>query len=811
MGVVYKGWDPQLERPVAVKLLRPDSTGSAETLRARLLREAQAMARLSHPNVLTIYEIGTHEEKIFIAMEFVDGPTLKAWLRAERRSWREVLKMFLAAGEGLAAAHSAGIVHRDFKPENVLVSSRGQVFVTDFGLARVAGAPAEARALDGGISVSSERSLTASRVLVGTPAYMSPEQIEGHSADVRTDVFSFAVSLYEGIAGARPFTGENVIQLRAAMDRGVVAPPVSVMPRWVLAPIRRALRVAADERTPSMAALLAELRDDPVPRWRWRALTTGAAAAVLISAGVARHAHNRAAPCSAGPARAAAAWDATKSARLKDRFVNHPRAFVHDLAARVIARLDARSASWAREYTDACEATRVRGDQSEELLDRRMRCLDERLAETAAAVELLSREPTALPRASEVVDGLTPIGECANARAMAAAPPVPRDPAVRARIEGLRRQLVEERTLLLAAKYDEGLALARKVADASTIDPGTHAEALYELGRFQLKKRVIKDALMAFYDSQSAAQDARDDRIAALSWSSTATCGFMSEDDDLVQAGLRAGWASLRRFGGDLRTEANLTEIEGELLNRQKRYSEALEKTNRTIELRQKVFGPESVQAARTIFETSILYARMNRHDEARAVVNRAIAILEKAAGPGHPEIATALDTLAESEPYTPEGYERKVAIERRATAIAEAALGADHPSVGYPLWRQSVALIELGRAREARPLLERVVALFDKKLPARAKQARLDLGIACARLQDWPAAAAALEPSLDMQSTDPALARNRFALAQAYWELGKDRPRALVAARAARAQMGNEAEMQPSRANADEWLARHR
>ncbi|WP_434387001.1 serine/threonine-protein kinase [Melittangium boletus] len=213
MGVVYAAYDPDLDRKVALKLLLvKDGDTDVQLGRARLLREAQAMARVSHPHVIPVFEVGTWAGQVFVAMELVEGGTLREWLNARPRSWREVLEKYLAAGRGLAAAHAAGLVHRDFKPANVLVGRTGRVHVTDFGLARPVAQP---ELEDPAASEDTPRSphpllapgasLTLSGMVMGTPRYMSPEQFRGDVLDARSDQFSFCAALYMGLYGTRPF------------------------------------------------------------------------------------------------------------------------------------------------------------------------------------------------------------------------------------------------------------------------------------------------------------------------------------------------------------------------------------------------------------------------------------------------------------------------------------------------------------------------------------------------------------------------------------------------------------------------------
>jgi len=274
MGVVFLAYDPELDRKLALKLLHPGPAAHAGRARARLLREAQAMARLTHPNVVAVHDVGTFGGQVFVAMDFVPGQTLGAWLATRRPDWRAALKLFAQAGAGLAAAHAAGIVHRDFKPDNVLVGDDGRVCVTDFGLART-GTGTEASGVmpasprdDAGPSVA----LTQAGAVMGTPAYMAPEQYHGESADARADQFSFCVALWEAIYGRRPFAGETLLELAQAVTMGEVqAPGRAAAPTWLRRTLERGLAVDPAARWPSMSALLAELAHD---RWRTRPAAT---------------------------------------------------------------------------------------------------------------------------------------------------------------------------------------------------------------------------------------------------------------------------------------------------------------------------------------------------------------------------------------------------------------------------------------------------------------------------------------------------------------------------------------------------------
>jgi eukaryotic-like serine/threonine-protein kinase len=306
MGVVYGAYDPELDRKIALKLLKGSELGREDAGPARLLREAKAMARLAHPNVIAVHDVGIFDGQVFLAMEFLGGGTLKSWLGARPRNWRAVLDAFVAAGRGLAAAHAAGLVHRDFKPENVLLDRDGRPRVVDFGLAREAAACAQDGTGAVTFAAAAESSgnhletLTRTGAIMGTPAYMAPEQIVCDATDERTDQFSFCVALYEALYGDRPFHGESLLQLLHNVSEGDLEPVPEnrEVPTWIRRAVLRGLKADPAQRWPSMAPLIAALEDDPAARHRRRLLAGAALGLVLagavVVAQVARHRHQTA-------------------------------------------------------------------------------------------------------------------------------------------------------------------------------------------------------------------------------------------------------------------------------------------------------------------------------------------------------------------------------------------------------------------------------------------------------------------------------------------------------------------------------------
>jgi serine/threonine protein kinase len=277
-GVVYRAFDPDLRRTVALKVLRPDEHSDDPLRRERMVREAQAMAQLSHPNVVAVYDVGVHSDTIYIVMEYVAGGTARDYLKRESRGAAEVLGIYLKAGRGLAAAHAKGLVHRDFKPENVLVGTDGQVRVTDFGLARIAGggsAPVARTETQQAVELSTTKGV------IGTPGYVAPEQFAGAPADARSDQFSFCVALFSGLYGRHPFRGETGLSLEELSFR-VRAGAVEDIPEAARVPkvhalLLRGLDPDPKQRLPNMDALLAALESALAATPRWKRPVLGAA------------------------------------------------------------------------------------------------------------------------------------------------------------------------------------------------------------------------------------------------------------------------------------------------------------------------------------------------------------------------------------------------------------------------------------------------------------------------------------------------------------------------------------------------------
>ena len=555
MGVVAEAFDPELDRRVAIKLLR--AQGGSQGSLARLMREAQAMARLSHPHVVQVYDVGPFEEQVFIAMELVDGQTLTAW-QASARTWREVVEMYLEVGRGLAAAHAVGLVHRDFKPDNVLIGRDGRARVADFGLAREdLATAAEDEVLSPRRENPGERpllaeSLTATGAVMGTPVYMSPEQHSGLKAGPASDQFSFCVALFEALHGVRPFAGETLPQLAASVISAaiVAAPAGRAVPRTIEAALRRGLAPRPADRFPDLAALLAELAR-PLRRGRgwWIA---GLAATSLGAAAVGYAAQSgEARACSGAAAEIGAVWTDAAEAGLDDHL--RGAGLADDDRSRVRAGLDAYAQAWAEAHRDAC-LDHLRGENSAATFDLRTRCLAGRKDALAAAVEVLSRGDAAAARAaSTVVAKLPATVGCADLGALSSDVAPPEGPELAAEVEATRRSLVHAQVVANSGQVTAALgdvAAARARSEALGYRPLSAEVALLE-GRLAVEAMDYPRAVSSFSDAFVTATATKHDAIAAEAIARGLFVRFAATGDPEAALGQRGlAEALVERVGG---------------------------------------------------------------------------------------------------------------------------------------------------------------------------------------------------------------------------------------------------------------------
>ncbi len=415
MGVVFSAWDPELDRRIALKLVHGDGYGTAKP---SLLGEAKALAKLSHANVVTVFDVGTHGDAVFIAMEYLHGQTLGQWRRTRAQaSWEDIVGTYAQAGSGLAAAHRAGLVHLDFKPANVMVSEGGEVKVLDFGLARDdQGATGRA----------------------GTPRYMAPEQHAGEPVGPQTDQFAFAVALYEALYGEHPFESTSMTQLAVSVQTGAARmPPASAeAPARLWGAISRGLSRDPSDRHPSMDALLAELAVDAPSRWRgWGVLAAAGTLGVVV---LVASPGEQASPCEGAAAPMDAAWSlevqGSVSAALRDAGLES------DLVDRVVLEFDEYAQAWAQQRHEACEAAVILNSQSKPAMELRYDCLDRRLDALTTAHQRLTESRAAALEVESSLEQLPDLDRCRDLELLRSYFPPPDDPDARRRVREIRRE-----------------------------------------------------------------------------------------------------------------------------------------------------------------------------------------------------------------------------------------------------------------------------------------------------------------------------------------------------------------------------------
>jgi tetratricopeptide (TPR) repeat protein len=690
MGEVFAAHDPELDRPVALKIVKPAMGGGSPEARARFLREAQAMARLNHPNVVSVFDVSSVGERVFVAMELVEGPTLADWLADGPRPWRDVVRVFLEAGRGLEAAHAAGVVHRDFKPSNVILGKR--VRVVDFGLARGLYAPSPSSA-----PTVLEGVVTQTGGALGTPAYMAPEQRQGAPASPLSDQYSFAVALHEALFGARP---------------GATPATARTVPRPLRAVVQRALLPRPEDRYPSMRALLDVLGRDPAQaRRRW---LVAAAVAAIVPTGLVMRCELTPPSCADARPRLAGVWDDKAREAVRAAFMATKLPFAEETWQRVGVRLDDYAARWVGMADEACRATRVEGRQSDQLLDLRMACLERRRTTLGALTAEWSRgvDAEALGNAIRAVAVLPSLDECADTSALTERMPLPKDAAARARIDAVRAELDRARALGQAKHMQEArnaAVEARGHADATGFVP-VQAEAAFVLGG------LIHDfgeagAVAPLGDAVRLAEQARDDRLAA---EAAVELTGAQADGGLAPSAIQlapVAEALVLRAGDRPQLRGALLHWRGTALSNLGKYAEALTVLTEARSVLTRAVGANDPLTLDTGYKLMRVLEGQDDKAAALAMAKETLAAMRDALGADHPETGVVLGRLGAYTWSSSDVAAGRQMIER-SIAIAEGAFGPSSLRTAVAVNMLANLEADQGHLAEAQRQYERVLAI---------------------------------------------------------------------------------------------------
>ncbi len=739
VGVVYRAYDPKLQREVAIKCVRPDAIHAGR--QDRLVLEAQAMAKLNCANVVSVYDVEQDGDTVIIAMEHVDGTSLGRWLATGPHPWRDVVAKFVAAGRGLEAAHEAGMLHRDFKPGNVLLGADGRARVADFGLARfhdsaAARSSGDHDAADADVEIALDTPQTVrtaggrerSRVL-GTLPYMAPEQHADAMLTPAVDQYAFCVSVWQALVGELPFgrlRGQSTAELVARKLAGPPPWPKHVaVPRRLVDALRRGLAPAPGDRWPSMQALLSALTFEP-GRNRRRVIATVGVIGVAWTTAVALVSRDDSAmTCAGAMAHLEGVWDANRRVQVERAMLGTEVSYAAAVWDRTAPVLDDYAARWAQSHTETCAATALRKEQSTEVMDLRMACLQAAEVELAAATTaLLGADAQTMENAHALVAGLPALGRCDDVEALRAEIPPPASPDAAARVLELEALLADTRTRLALGEHHAALTILRDVADDVDAVGYTPLHTEWSL--------LEGDALRldgAFVRAEGALRSALHSSLATRQWDGALRAaqllthiigGKLKRHDEAmafgqIALGLSAGLGDGREaathdaIGTVRESEGNfaLAETEyrramalwqvvphrdplavarargniGSALGGQGRYDEAEAEQRTALVLRIAALGPEHPEVARGHNNLgNALYGR-GHYAEAEAEYRMALALGTRALGPEHPDVASSHNNLGNALTITGE-FAGGAAEQRTAIAIRERVLGPEHPEV---------------------------------------------------------------------------------------------------------------------------------
>lgn len=870
MGRVLRAYDPKLQREVALKEVHRRLLGEHGT--QRLVAEARAMAKLSHPNVVAVYDVEESGRDRFVVMEYVAGTTLKSWLAEDQRSVAAILERFVAAGRGLAAAHAADLLHRDFKPSNVLVGSDGAVKVTDFGLAKSESAVSSDSLLPPGSDPRDDASgssgrLTRTGAVMGTPRYMAPEQ---HRPDgvlsPAVDQYAFCVALWEAFTRSYPFQipgGARSKLLLGKLEGPGPWPREYPVPRHIERALRRGLARLPRDRFASMGQLLDELTYDPRQRRRWWG--TGLGGIALL--GVSRFLWSSGEPTSGAPCDRAAeqfaeVWNPTIRERAERAFQTSGVLFSDSAWRHAEREVEAFSEQWIRQHTASCEATWVRREQSEGTLELQMRCLQTARVEFEAVAEVLERgDPQVVTNVHALMGELPDLERCQDAVRLQQLDAPPEDPQVAQLLTEARNELARARVLIHAAQLEDArrvLGELEMTAREMDHEPFEHELAFvtgqleYAAQDFERARRSYTTAMQGAFAWQQwgVAHDicrhlavtvghhladldagmAHLDVARALLQPGHAT-KKQRVDTEIVQALLLrdAGrYQDAERVLTNLSSEGRL--IEGSLRHARVlndlaavelawgKYARAERAFRRVLEIRKQQLGRDHPGVADALNNIALMASSQGEYDQAEQLHRQALELRQRVLGRTNLASAQSWSNLAAVMRMTGRG-EDAVAYHRTALAIRIEALEDDHPLVASSRNGLAIALESLGRHEEALHEHRAALSILETRRGAEHPDVAYPLaGISSLLIQmGRPGEAIALlRRALRLRQkagvAPEEIGEVQLLLARAMWDAGEDRAAAREHARAALESFGR---APPDAVQADlravrEWLSAH-
>jgi len=698
MGQVFAAYDPRLDRNVAIKLLRADlPMVENKPLRQRLEREAQALARLSHPNVVAVHDLGEHGDALFIAMDLIEGRTLTEWLR-EPHPWPEVQRVFLMAADGLAAAHRAGLVHRDFKPDNVLVGADGVVRVSDFGVSRRVARDEKD---------DSEDTITGAGSLIGTPAYMSPEQFDGKPADHRSDQFSFSVALFEALSGELPFLGKSLRSLADAVHAGPPEriPSRTAIPEWLERVVLKGLSTKPAERFATTDELIAALKG-PTPQKKFPVVPVSiAGAAVLIASvlGWMEYVRRRDDPCFHVDERAAAGWNDAVRAQMKTGVLATKVPWANDAVTRIDTEFTRFFVDWSADYRALCTAPSADSNRAA-----RQACLESQLRTFEAARDVLSK-----PTVSALRDGLTSLAVVINATACGANPwfiDVPLEPERRERFENLRGELL---SLDMQSSLQLGGAQLERVKELKAEATALGFTQLAALAAFTQAQLVLKrvnaqEALALFDDATVLAEGSRFDVLAAEVRRTRVELLVHEADVKQARASIPAMRAAYQRLGFDPDRTRQVLDLEAAVLVREGKFDEGVEKQRTALGL----LMPSEEYARCALLEgLGTALERGGKADEGIARSRDALDCYRAYVGADHPTYAASLNSLATLLSRAGREDEAEKCLLEALTVLER---DPDQRAYMVSLFNHGLVLKRRKKQREALPEMEKALAIAE-------------------------------------------------------------------------------------------------